>query len=74
MWRAAVSDDPLSRRHMRPRVAVAKHVGRKGGEREQKERDCGEAKPGNTAFGQLVARGAGERQGEGHRLSLPNSR
>ena len=33
MWRAPVSDDPLSRRHMRPRIAVAKHSGREGGER-----------------------------------------
>ena len=41
--RAPMSDDPLARRHMRPRVAVAKHVGREGGEREQKERDCSEA-------------------------------
>ena len=66
--RGPVGDDPFARRHMRPGVAVAEHMGREGGEREQKECDCGEAEPGEPDLGGVIAHGAGKRQGEGHRL------
>ena len=44
--RGAVGDDPLARREMRERVAVAKNRGREGREREHGDRDRGEAEPG----------------------------
>ena len=69
--RGAVGDDPFARRQMREGVAVAEHRRREGREREQGNRDRSEAEPGKAGLGALIASGADQWQGEGHRLSLP---
>ncbi len=68
--RAPVGKDPFAGRQMRPCVAIAKHLGRERGEREQKDRDRGQAEPGESRLSCVIARGADKRQGEGHRPSL----
>ena len=69
--RGAMGDDPFARRQMREGVAVAKHRRRESREREQGNRDRSEAEPGKAGLGALIAGGADQWQGEGHRLSLP---
>ena len=54
-----MGDDPFARRQMREGVAVAKHAGREGREREQEERDRSEAEPGKAGLGALIAEGSG---------------
>jgi hypothetical protein len=53
-----MSDDPFARRHMRPGVAVAKHLGREDGEREEKNCDRGEAKPAKSDLSRVIGHGA----------------
>ena len=72
--RSVMGDDPFARRQMREGVAVAEHRRREGREREQGNRNRGEAEPGKAGLGGLIAGGADERQGEGHRPSLPKLR
>ena len=69
--RGAVGDDPFARRQMREGVAVAEHRRRESREPEQGNRDRSEAEPGTAGLGVLIAGGANQWQGEGHRLSLP---
>ena len=48
---AAMRDDPFAGRQMRPGVAVAEDLGREGRQREQKDRDRRQAKPGEAGVG-----------------------